>query len=143
QLTEAIAAHRHIIADTAPAIRLAGVAEGSAEANVKKITLSSYVLLRRFEDVVKAANSRLTEMSSGRLSLVRSEEIETRGGRRTGLGLRVLDHVTGREREPRKIGRASCRERWRSREELDQKQKKEERERKRDRYKEVREQQKT
>lgn len=103
QLTEAIAAHRHIIADTAPAIRLAGVAEGSAEANVKKITLSSYVLLRRFEDVVKAANSRLTEMSSGRLSLVRSEEIETRGGRRTGLGLRVLDHVTGREREPRTL----------------------------------------
>lgn len=103
QLTEAIAAHRQTMADTAPAIRLAGIAEGSAEANVKKITLSSYVLLRRFEDVVKAANSRLTDMSAGRLSLVRSEEVETRGGRRTGLGLRVFDHVTASEREPRTL----------------------------------------
>lgn len=91
-------------ADAAAVIRVADVAEGSAAANLKKLTLGTYVLMRRFEDVVAAANSRLGPMSSGRYQLRATDERE-RSGRstKTGLSLAVIDTETGQEREPRTL----------------------------------------
>ncbi|WP_456696365.1 AAA family ATPase [Aeromicrobium sp. P5_D10] len=93
-----------VAADAAAVIRMADVADGSSRANLKNLTLGTYVLMRRFEDVVAAANARLGPMSDGRYQLRATDEKE-RGarGRRTGLALAVLDTETGQEREPRTL----------------------------------------
>lgn len=103
KLTGAIASNWQIIAKTAPVVRMAGIAEASDPANHRRVTLGSYVLLRRFEDVLKAANDRLGPMSAGRFRIVRSDETERRGQRKAGLALRLMDHKTGIEREPRTL----------------------------------------
>lgn len=103
ELVDAIAAGSQVVKDTAAVVRTANIAAASDSVNAKKITLGSYVLLRRFEDVINAANARLTPMSAGRYQLIRTDELESRGARRAGLGLRVMDHVTGTEREPRTL----------------------------------------
>ncbi|MRJ78048.1 AAA family ATPase [Aeromicrobium sp. SMF47] len=91
-------------ADAEAVIRMADVADGTSRANLKHLTLGTYVLMRRFEDVVVAANARLGPMSDGRYQLRATDEKE-RGarGRRTGLALAVVDTETGQEREPRTL----------------------------------------
>jgi len=91
-------------ADARAVTRLADLADGTSPQNLKKLTLGTYVLLRRFADVVDAANRRLGPMSDGRYHLKVSDQRErTSSGRRTGLALAVLDAETGREREPRTL----------------------------------------
>lgn len=91
-------------ADARAVTRLAGLADATSPQNLKKLTLGTYVLLRRFADVVDAANRRLGPMSDGRYHLKVSDQRErTSSGRRTGLALAVLDAETGREREPRTL----------------------------------------
>lgn len=97
----AIDANDTLISSSAPVMAMADLADGSSKANRLRMTLGSYVLIRRFEEVVKAANSRLGPMSSGRYQLERSDAIESHGGRRTGLSLRILDNATGKVREPK------------------------------------------
>ncbi|QOD44349.1 AAA family ATPase [Clavibacter zhangzhiyongii] len=83
------------------AIRMAEVANALTPENTRGVTLGTYVLLRRFEDVVQAANARLRIMSSGRYELEVSEEREaTSRSRKTGLALQIRDHVVDRVREP-------------------------------------------
>ncbi|QGV65916.1 AAA family ATPase [Clavibacter nebraskensis] len=83
------------------AIRMAEVANAVTPENTRGTTLGTYVLLRRFEDVVQAANARLRVMSSGRYELEVSEEREaTSRSRKTGLALQIRDHVVDRVREP-------------------------------------------
>ncbi|WP_445337899.1 AAA family ATPase [Clavibacter sp. CFBP 8614] len=83
------------------AIRMSEVANATTPENTRGLTLGTYVLLRRFEDVVQAANARLRIMSSGRYELEVSEEREaTSRSRKTGLALQIRDHVTDRVREP-------------------------------------------
>ncbi len=83
------------------AIRMAEVANAITPENTRGTTLGTYVLLRRFEDVVQAANARLRIMSSGRDELEVSEEREaTSRSRKTGLALQIRDHVVDRVREP-------------------------------------------
>ncbi|MBF4617645.1 SMC family ATPase [Clavibacter sp. VKM Ac-2873] len=83
------------------AIRMAEVANALTPENTRGTTLGTYVLLRRFEDVVRAANARLRIMSSGRYELEVSEEREaTSRSRKTGLALQIRDHVVDRVREP-------------------------------------------
>ncbi|MBK5217385.1 MAG: hypothetical protein JJE02_07355 [Propionibacteriales bacterium] len=82
-------------------IKMAKIAEGSGHDNLRKLTLGTFVLLRRFEDVVEAANSRLGPLSDGRYRLQRIDEKEGKGGsQRTGLGLTVLDAQTNKGRQP-------------------------------------------
>jgi exonuclease SbcC len=82
-------------------IRMAEVANAITPENTRGTTLGTYVLLRRFEDVVRAANARLRIMSSGRYELEVSEEREaTSRSRKTGLALQIRDHVVDRVREP-------------------------------------------
>lgn len=81
-----------------PVVRMANLATGSTSDNAKRLTLATFVLMRRFEDVVAAANERITVMSDGRYELERSDEKETGKGHKVGLALRVLDHQTGAPR---------------------------------------------
>ncbi|MEO7588744.1 MAG: SMC family ATPase [Arachnia sp.] len=90
--------HRTLTEDAAPVVRMGELAT-AGEGNAKSTTLSTFVLLRRFEDVVAAANDRLTVMSEGRFSLLRIDEREGRA-RRAGLGLSVRDHHTESNRDP-------------------------------------------
>ncbi|KUJ66504.1 exonuclease [Streptomyces albus subsp. albus] len=77
--------------------RLASLAAGTSADNERKMRLESYVLAARLEQVAAAASARLQRMSSGRYTLVHSDERS--GSRRSGLGLHVIDSWTGRERD--------------------------------------------
>ncbi|MCO7274959.1 AAA family ATPase [Cellulosimicrobium cellulans] len=85
-----------------PVARMAALASGSGD-NAHALTLATFVLVQRFEDVVAAANERLAEMSSGRYELVRSATREDVRAHKRGLAMKVLDHVTERERDPRTL----------------------------------------
>ncbi|MBN0040669.1 AAA family ATPase [Cellulosimicrobium cellulans] len=85
-----------------PVARMAALTAGSGD-NEHALTLATFVLVQRFEDVVAAANERLAEMSSGRYELVRSATREDVRAHKRGLAMKVLDHVTERERDPRTL----------------------------------------
>lgn len=76
---------------------LASLAAGTSADNERKMRLESYVLAARLEQVAAAASVRLHRMSSGRYTLVHSDE--RAGSRRSGLGLHVIDAWTGSERD--------------------------------------------
>lgn len=90
--------HHRLAQNAAPVLRMGDLAT-AGEGNTKSTTLSTFVLLRRFEDVVAAANDRLTVISDGRFSLRRIDEREGRA-MRAGLGLSVRDHHTETDRDP-------------------------------------------
>ncbi|MFE6096102.1 AAA family ATPase [Streptomyces massasporeus] len=77
--------------------RMAGLAAGTSADNERRMRLESYVLAARLEQVAAAATVRLRRMSSGRYTLVHSDDRTGRG--RSGLGLHVVDAWTGRERD--------------------------------------------
>lgn len=77
--------------------RLAALTAGTSADNERKMRLESYVLAARLEQVAAAATVRLQRMSSGRYTLVHSDDRAGRG--RSGLGLHVVDAWTGRERD--------------------------------------------
>ncbi|MGW4820180.1 SbcC/MukB-like Walker B domain-containing protein, partial [Streptomyces sp. NPDC004227] len=77
--------------------RLATLTAGTSADNERKMRLESYVLAARLEQVAAAATVRLQRMSSGRYTLVHSDDRAGRG--RSGLGLHVVDAWTGRERD--------------------------------------------
>lgn len=76
--------------EAGPVLRLANLAT-AGEGNLQQVTLPTYVLLRRFEEVVDLANVRLDAMTGGRYELRRTDEREGRS-RKLGLGLEVVDH---------------------------------------------------
>ncbi len=90
-------------AEVRPTIRMADIAAGTSSDNLTRTTLATYVLKRRFEDVVDAANTRLQQLSDGRYELARSDEKEDVKSRRTGLALRIIDHETEKSRDPRTL----------------------------------------
>ncbi|KAA2263222.1 SMC family ATPase [Solihabitans fulvus] len=65
--------------------------------NARKMSLRSYVLAARLEEVAVTATRRLERMSQGRYSFVHSDAAGARGTR-GGLGLDVLDDYSGRVR---------------------------------------------
>ncbi|ANP53694.1 exonuclease SbcC [Streptomyces griseochromogenes] len=77
--------------------RMAALTAGTSADNERKMRLESYVLAARLEQVAAAATVRLRRMSSGRYTLVHSDDRTGRG--RSGLGLHVVDAWTGRERD--------------------------------------------
>lgn len=87
----------------APVLRMASLASGTGSDNPGGLSLPTFVLVQRFQDVVAAANGRLAEMSSGRYELAHTESREAVRSRRTGLAMTVIDHVTGRPRDPRTL----------------------------------------
>ncbi|HEY8719796.1 SbcC/MukB-like Walker B domain-containing protein, partial [Pengzhenrongella sp.] len=99
----ALAAHHAARQLAAPVTRMADLAAASGGDNAKKLTLATYVLVKRFEDVVAAANERLLAMSDGRFELARSDEREDVRSRRTGLSMKVVDHRMEAARDPRTL----------------------------------------
>ncbi|WP_424888732.1 AAA family ATPase [Streptomyces sp. XH2] len=77
---------------------LAGLAAGTSTRNERRMRLESYVLAARLEQVAAAATARLRRMSAGRYTLVHSDA-RAGGNARSGLGLHVIDHWTGKERD--------------------------------------------
>lgn len=75
---------------------VADTARGSGE-NEYKMTLSTYVLAARLEQVAAAATERLAAMTGGRYALVHSDSKS--GNRKAGLGLHVTDEWTGQHRD--------------------------------------------
>ena len=80
----------------AEARRLADLAAGLG-ANTLRMTLSSFVLAARLEEVAAAASERLLKMTSGRYSLIHTDA--RRGAGRSGLGLLACDGWTGVDRD--------------------------------------------
>lgn len=76
---------------------LAEAVRGSGE-NRFKMTLTSYVLAARLEQVAAAASVRLGTMSDGRYTLSHTDA-RTGGNRKSGLGLEVVDQWTGQRRD--------------------------------------------
>ncbi|MFF3064632.1 AAA family ATPase [Oerskovia sp. NPDC057915] len=103
EIESTVAAWARAREDAAPVARMATLAAGSGSDNAKALSLATFVLVRRFEDVVAAANERLREMSDGRYELERSDEKEDVRTRRTGLAMKVLDHRTEQARDPRTL----------------------------------------
>ncbi len=81
------------------AASIAALCAGTAAENATKTRLSHYVLAARLEQVVAAANTRLTGICGGRYQLQHSMERGV-GDTRGGLGLLVLDTYTGQRRDP-------------------------------------------
>ncbi|UQN28188.1 AAA family ATPase [Brachybacterium kimchii] len=78
-------------------VRVADLATARS-AEGRRIPLSTFVLMRRFEDVVDAANARLARFSGTDLELLRDDG--ARGARKTGLDLLVMDRRTDQARVP-------------------------------------------
>ena len=65
--------------------------------NRQNISLERFVLAAFLDEIVKAANARLKDMSTGRYELRRTEEL-ARANRQSGLDLEVIDGYTGKAR---------------------------------------------
>ena len=78
---------------------LADTLAGLGHDNERRMRLSAFVLAARLEQVVQRANERLARMADGRFHLVHTDELAG-SGRRSGLGLRVVDQWTGSARDP-------------------------------------------
>ncbi|WP_288077026.1 SbcC/MukB-like Walker B domain-containing protein, partial [Rhodococcus sp. (in: high G+C Gram-positive bacteria)] len=72
---------------------LAEVVAGTGQ-NARKMSLRSYVLAARLEEVAESASVRLRRMSGGRYEFVHSDAAGTHG-KRGGLGLDIHDEYTG------------------------------------------------
>lgn len=96
QFADGLAARQPLRERAEEARRLADLAAGLG-ANTLKMTLSSFVLAARLEEVAEAASQRLLTMTAGRYSLAHTDT--RRGGGRAGLGLLACDTWTGQERD--------------------------------------------
>ena len=65
--------------------------------NSEKITFERYVLAAFFDDIIDAANLRLSKMTSSRFELSRIVK-RTKGSAQSGLELEVFDNYTGKAR---------------------------------------------
>ncbi|CCQ45680.1 recF/RecN/SMC N terminal domain protein [Pseudarthrobacter siccitolerans] len=77
--------------------RLADAAAGRGD-NTYRMSLNSYVLAARLEQVALAASERLVAMSDGRYLLQHTDAKAARGAK-SGLGLEVVDQWTGHRRD--------------------------------------------
>ncbi|MBT2250058.1 SMC family ATPase [Arthrobacter sp. BHU FT2] len=79
---------------------LAGLADAAAGRgeNTYRMSLNSYVLAARLEQVAVAASERLVAMSDGRYLLQHTDAKAARGAK-SGLGLEVVDQWTGYRRD--------------------------------------------
>jgi exonuclease SbcC len=89
-------------ADTEPVIRMADLATAQRHEVIHRVKLSSFVLMRRFEDVVRAANDRLDVISEGRYQLaVEGQGLDART--QAGLDLRIYDGRSDSKRSTRSL----------------------------------------
>ncbi|SFP36105.1 exonuclease SbcC [Amycolatopsis arida] len=93
RFTAAVAELRPAEEEFAELDALTDVVNGRGQ-NSRRMSLRSYVLAARLEEVAVAATARLRTMSMGRYSFVHSDAAGARGTR-GGLGLDVLDDYSG------------------------------------------------
>ncbi|ALE06524.1 hypothetical protein AL755_15435 [Arthrobacter sp. ERGS1:01] len=104
QLAETRAAFERSEASVAPLRERAALLGGLADAvrgageNQLKMTLTSYVLAARLEQVAMAASARLSTMSGARYTLSHTDA-RAGGNRKSGLGLEVVDEWTQLSRD--------------------------------------------
>jgi len=104
QLDELVPALVTVLDGLGPTLEQAGTVRALADlcagagSNQLRMTLSSFVLAARLEEVAAAASVRLLRMTQGRYSLVHTDGT-ARGGARSGLGLLARDSWTGQDRE--------------------------------------------
>lgn len=101
QIDDAYGRVATLLDDAAVITRLADSVAGRAP-NTLKMDLETFVLAAELEEIVDAANLRLSEMSSGRYSLHHSDARASHG-RASGLGIDVLDAYTGQRRSPQSL----------------------------------------
>lgn len=97
ELTAAVAALAPLTERAAQVRRLADLCGGTGQ-NALRMTLSSFVVAARLEEVAAAASVRLRRMTQGRYELVHTDGA-ARGGSRSGLGLLARDAWTGQDRD--------------------------------------------
>jgi exonuclease SbcC len=97
QLAGAVAAVGPLVARAAQARQLADLVNANGTVNQYKMTLSSFVLAARLEEVAAAASQRLLRMTAGRYSLAHTDS--GKGARKAGLGLLACDSWTGQDRD--------------------------------------------
>lgn len=93
QFVAALEAMAPLRANHATVSGLADLVAGRGQ-NGRRMSLHSYVLAARLEEVLVAASARLSQMSSGRYEFVHSDAMGPHG-RRGGLGIEVRDEYTG------------------------------------------------
>ncbi|WP_345448210.1 SbcC/MukB-like Walker B domain-containing protein, partial [Microbacterium fluvii] len=76
---------------------LAGLADAIAGRTSSRMDLETFVLAAELEEIVVAANLRLSDMSSGRYRLRHSDAVAARNAA-SGLGIEIVDSYTGRAR---------------------------------------------
>lgn len=65
--------------------------------NARRLVFEQFVLAGYFEQILKAANLRLFEMTDGRYELIRAKQVSD-GRKKDNLEILVMDYYTGKER---------------------------------------------
>ena len=81
-------------------LALASAANGD---NHARLTLSAWVLQAHFRQVLVFANGRLGVIGAGRYELINVDSEEDTRQQKQGLGLAVVDHLSGTTRSPRTL----------------------------------------
>lgn len=81
-------------------LALASAANGDNQA---RLTLSAWVLQAHFRQVLVFANERLGVIGAGRYELINVDSEEDTRQHKQGLGLAVVDHLSGTTRSPRTL----------------------------------------
>ncbi|HET7397409.1 MAG TPA: SMC family ATPase [Intrasporangium sp.] len=95
-ITEALTHTAGVMRETADAVRVGQLVAGGGD-NQLNLDLAKYVLIRRFTEVLSAANAELSRFSGGRYTLEHTDEKQ--GNAKSGLGVRVHDLHTNQVRE--------------------------------------------
>ena len=93
---EALGRNAAVFAATADAVRVGQLVSGNGD-NQLNLDLVKYVLIRRFTEVLSAANAELARFSGGRYTLEHTDA--KKGNAKSGLGVRVHDLHTNQVRD--------------------------------------------
>lgn len=100
KLNELLARRSKASDKDAQLLALASAANGDNQAH---LTLSAWVLQAHFRQVLVFANERLGVIGAGRYELINVDSEEDTRQQKQGLGLAVVDHLSGTTRSPRTL----------------------------------------
>lgn len=100
KLNELLARRSKASDKDAQLLALARAANGDNQA---RLTLSAWVLQAHFRQVLVFANERLGVIGAGRYELINVDSEEDTRQQKQGLGLAVVDHLSGTTRSPRTL----------------------------------------
>lgn len=100
KLNELLARRSKASNKDAQLLALASAANGD---NHARLTLSAWVLQAHFRQVLVFANERLGVIGAGRYELINVDSEEDTRQQKQGLGLAVVDHLSGTTRSPRTL----------------------------------------